>query len=94
MRIGKWSFLLYYATSVTSSLRAAVLVLWLKLSAWKGGDRGFEPHSDLEVSKKQNVSSPPTRKDSIMWGTSVTERYRARPQNGARARMSNPVSGG
>ena len=43
--------------------------------AWKAGDRGFEPHSGLQVSKKQNVSSPLTRKDSILWGA-----LRARPQ--------------
>ena len=29
----------------------------------------------------------------ILWGASVTERQRARPQT-ARARISNPVSGG
>ena len=47
---------------------------WLKLPAWKVGDRGFEPHFALQVSKKQNVSSPLTREDSILWGTSMTER--------------------
>ena len=31
------------------------------------GDHGFEPHSGLQVSKKQNVSSSLTRKDSILW---------------------------
>ena len=31
--------------------------------------------------------------NSVFWGTSVTERYRARHQT-ARARISNPVSGG
>ena len=30
------------------------LVHWLKLPAWKVGDRGFEPHSGLQISKKQN----------------------------------------
>ena len=29
---------------------------------------------DVGVSKKQNVSSPLTRKDVILWGASVTER--------------------
>ena len=38
---------------------------WLKLPAWKVGDPRFELHSGLQVSKKQNVSSPRTRKDSI-----------------------------
>ena len=47
---------------------------WLKLPAWKVGGRGFEPHFDPEVSKKQNVYSPLTREDSILWGASVTER--------------------
>ena len=47
---------------------------WLKLPACKVGDRGSEPHSGLQVSKKQNVSSPLTRKDAILWGSSVTER--------------------
>ena len=49
-------------------------VLCLKLPAWKGGVPGFEPHSGLQVSKKQNDSSPLTPKDIILWGASVTER--------------------
>ena len=32
---------------------AGALVQWLKLPAWKVGDRGFEPHSGLQVSKKK-----------------------------------------
>ena len=59
----------------------------------KSGDRKFEPPPGLQVSKKQNVSSQLTRNDSIMWGASMTERWRARPQT-ARARISIPVSGG
>ena len=35
---------------------------------------GFEPHSDFQVSKKQNVSSPLTRNYLILWGASMTER--------------------
>ena len=54
--------------------REGTLVQWLKLPAWKFGDRGLEPHSGLQVSKKQNVSFPLTRNDSILQGTSVTER--------------------
>ena len=50
------------------------MVQWLTLPAWKVGDRGFEPHSGLQVTKTQNVSSTPTRNDSILWGPSVTER--------------------
>ena len=48
-------------------IRAGTLLQWLKWlkPAWKVRDRGFEPHSGLQV---QNVSSPLTRKDSILWG--------------------------
>ena len=52
---------------------AKALVQWLKLRAWKVEDREFEPHSGLQVSKKK-VSSPITRKEAILWGTSVNER--------------------
>ena len=45
----------------------------LKLSAWKVGDRGCEPHSGLQVLKKLIVSSSLTRKYSILWAASVTE---------------------
>ena len=52
-----------------------VLQLWagalVQLPAWKIGDRGFESHSGLQISKKQNISFPITRKDSILWGASV-----------------------
>ena len=61
----------------------------LKLPAWKVGVRGLEPHSGLQVSKKQNGSSPLTRNDSILWGTSVTERWHARPQAAIRAVSSH-----
>ena len=47
---------------------------WLKLPARKVGDRGLEPHSGLQVSKKENVSSTLTRHDSILWRASVTKR--------------------
>ena len=46
---------------------------WLKLPAWKIGDRRFEPNSGLQVSKKQNVSSSRTCKDSILWGVSMAD---------------------
>ena len=42
----------------------------VKGACLKIGDRGFEPHSSLQVSKK-NVSSQLTRNDSIL---SKTER--------------------
>ena len=34
------------------------LVQWLKLPAWKVGDRGFEPRSGLQVSKEQKWFFP------------------------------------
>ena len=43
---------------------------WLKLPAWKVGDRGFGPRSGLQVSKKQNNPSLLPRKDLILWGVS------------------------
>ena len=65
----------------------------LKQPAWKVGDSGFEPLYGLQVSKKQNVSSPLTREDSILSGASVTKKQRARPEI-ARARISKHVSRG
>ena len=59
---------------------------WLKLSAWKVRDRGLKPD-------KQNVSSTLTRKDSILWGASMTERLSARPKT-VRSQILNPVYGG
>ena len=59
---------------------AGALVQWLKLLAWKFVDRWFRAPLRPQVSKKQNVSSPLTRKHPILWGTSVTKRERARPQ--------------
>ena len=49
--------------------RAEALVQWLKLPVCKLGDHGFEP-SSLQVSRKQDVSSPLTSKYSILWGAS------------------------
>ena len=57
---------LYSCISVSLFDWLGALVQWVKLPAWKVGD--------LQVSKKQNVSSSLTRKDSISWGTAVTER--------------------
>ena len=50
------------------------LVRLLKLPAWKIGVAGSHTRSGIQVLKKQNVSSPLTRKDSIVWGASVTDR--------------------
>ena len=38
------------------------LVQWLKLPAWKVGDRGFELRSGIQIPKKQNISSLLIRK--------------------------------
>ena len=69
---------IYAMLSVTINVhvppRLYDLLQWLKLSAWKVGNRGFEPHSALQIVKKQKVSCPLTNKNSILWGTSVTER--------------------
>ena len=46
-------------------------------------------HSGFKVT---NVPSPLTRRYSVLWGASVTERWPAPPQT-VRARISNPVSG-
>ena len=43
------------------------MVQWLKMPACKVGDRGFEPRSGLQVSKKQKNSFHLTRKDLIFW---------------------------
>ena len=61
----------------------------VNLPALKAGDRGFEPHSGLQVAKKQNVSSPLTRKDSILLG--LRDRVVA---CSASDRILNPGSGG
>ena len=36
------------------------------MPAWKVRDRGFEPHSGIQVSMKHKFSSPLTRKDSLL----------------------------
>ena len=51
-----------HVLSVSRLGRAGFLVQWLKLLAWKVGGRGFKPHSGIQVSREQNVSSQLTRK--------------------------------
>ena len=34
--------------------------------------RGFVPRSGPQLSRKQNISFPLTRKESVLWGASVT----------------------
>ena len=46
---------------------------WLKPPALKVGGRVLEPHSEHQVSEKQNVSSPFTHYDSILWRGSVLD---------------------
>ena len=62
------------AYQLTPTPGAGALVQWLKLPAWNVGDRGLKPHSVLQVSKAQNVSTPLTREDSILWKASVGEK--------------------
>ena len=70
------------------------LAQWLKLLAWKVGDRGFEPRPCIQVSKKQNVSSLLTAPCSqIQYCGELRRLRRTRPQT-ARVRISNTVSGG
>ena len=45
-------------TTVSMTTKAGALVQWLKLPAWKVGDRGFEPHSGLQVSMKKKCFFP------------------------------------
>ena len=71
---------------INVDLMLAYRLRHLKPPAWKIWDRGFKHHSVFQISNKQNVSSPLTHKGSILWGSCVTERYRARPQT-TRARM-------
>ena len=42
-----------------------ILLRWLKMPAWNVGDRGHEPLSGIQLSKKQIVFSPLTGKDLI-----------------------------
>ena len=49
-------------------------MLWFKLVACSAVAHEFVPRSDIQVLKKQYVSSPPTREDSALRGASVTER--------------------
>ena len=60
---------LFYVIIAYIGKKSGALVQWLRLPVWKLGDLGFEPHSGLQVLKKQNVSSLLTRKDSMLWGT-------------------------
>ena len=45
------------------NIRAGTLVQWLKLPNRTVEDRGFETRFGIQVSKKQNISSPLIRKD-------------------------------
>ena len=61
-------------------------------TAWEIGDRGFKTHSGIQVSKEQNVSSSLTRKDSILRGASISERWPARPQTSSAQCVLRAVS--
>ena len=76
------NFIIFYFSKFC---RVGALVQWFnKVACFESQISGFEPHSDLQGLKKQNVSYPLTRKDSMMWRASMS----------ARARISNPVSQG
>ena len=49
-------------------------VQWLKLRDWKAGNCVFVLRLGIQVSKKQNVFFPLTRKDLILCGSSVTKK--------------------
>ena len=49
--------------------RAGTLVQWLKLPAWKVEGREFKPNFGLQVSEKQNISYPLTRKKNNILGS-------------------------
>ena len=67
------NIIIYFKRIMKRASESVKQVQWLKLPPWKVGDRGFKPSSGLQVKKKQNVSSPLTRKDSILWGASVSQ---------------------
>ena len=48
------------------------------MPTWKVEYRGYVARSGIQVSKKQDVHSPLIPKDSVLWGSPVNERYRAR----------------
>ena len=50
---------------------AETLVQWLKLPSWKVGNRGFEPHCGLQVSKKKMFLPCSSVKYLILWRASV-----------------------
>ena len=64
----------------------------MKLSAWRVEGRWFKPSSGLYVSRIKKVSSPLTRKYSVLCGASMTDKQPTRHATD-RARISNPVSG-
>ena len=55
---------LYYIS--LKRFRARAPVQWLNLSAWKIEDRGFEPHSGIQVSKIQYCGVPPWPTGSVL----------------------------
>ena len=54
-----------------ADLTGGGLMQWLKLPDFKVGGRGFKPSLAFKFHRKK-VSSPLTRKSSILWGASVT----------------------
>ena len=62
------------AINVQCDVGSRALLQWLKLPAWKVGDRGFEPNSVLKFQRSNISSSPLTREDSLLWAAFVIER--------------------
>ena len=60
-------FTTHFSLTLVASGRYSgfVLVLWLKLPAWKVGDSGFVPRFGIQVSKKKAYSTL-TSKDSVL----------------------------
>ena len=54
--------------------KAGALVQWLKLLLGKAEIAGSSPTQAFKFQRKHILSSPLTRKDSILSGASVTER--------------------
>ena len=65
----------------------------VKAASLESRDHGFESHSGLSSFKEKKSFFPAHSLRLILFGASVTERWRARPQI-TRARIWNTVSGG
>ena len=53
---------------------ASAVILFIILGEGKSGDHGLKRFSGIQISNKYNVNSSLIHKDTIWWGTSMTER--------------------